>query len=82
MFDVNADLLWLFFLFCLSMIEVVLFLRLQNEMCFLLWKISYAEVFSLYFFYIFKKKKKETNPKISMEILWIFAPLYFNFGCM
>lgn len=50
-FDVNAGPLWFFFLFCLKMIELFMFLRLQK--CFLLLKVSYAEVFSLYSFYIF-----------------------------
>lgn len=57
-FNVNADLLWFFFLFCLGMIELFMFLRLQNEKCLLLLKVSCAEVFSLYSFYIFLRKKK------------------------
>lgn len=57
----DADLLWLVVPFCLSMIELLIFWRLWNEKCFLLWKISCAEVFSLYSFYTFKKKRIETN---------------------
>ena len=58
----------------------VLKIDLQNEKCSCFERFPMLKCF-LYTHFTFLRKK-EGSSRIFMEILWIFVPLYFNFGCI